>query len=47
MDIWMGDDPLPSCYMCMDGNHKECLDLLWSDKYGLYACGCENPFHSN
>jgi hypothetical protein len=32
---------MPTCASCLDGHHSECPDLMWSDTFGLYACGCE------
>jgi len=47
MKLWLGDDLMPSCDECMSGHHNKCLDLLWLEEYGLFACGCENSFHTN
>lgn len=32
---------MPTCPSCLDGRHATCPDLMWSDTFGLYACGCE------
>jgi hypothetical protein len=45
-ELWDSDDPMPSCEPCMNGEHDECLDLLFSEKYGMYACGCTNEYHN-
>lgn len=45
-DLWE-EDQMPSCEPCMDGKHKKCLDLLFSDKYGIFACGCDNKMHED
>ncbi len=44
-DLWLGDDPMPSCGPCMDGNHTACPDLMTTPPYGIHACGCGNPMH--
>lgn len=43
--LWEDDEQMPSCEACMDGEHNDCADLLFSDKYGLFACGCTNQMH--
>lgn len=44
-ELWLEDDQMPSCDRCMNGDHPGCVDLMWSEKYGTFACGCENPAH--
>jgi len=44
-ELWMGDDQMPSCNPCLDGQHDKCLDLIFNDKYGTFACGCGNAVH--
>jgi len=43
LEIWDSDDQMPSCGRCMAGDHAACEDVLWSEKYGLFGCGCSNP----
>lgn len=44
-ELWEGDDQMPSCQTCLDGDHARCQDLLWDDRYGMHACGCRNEAH--
>ena len=42
-ELWEGDDQMPSCGPCLDGNHAACRDLIETPPYGVHACGCTNP----
>jgi hypothetical protein len=43
--LWMSDDPMPSCDPCQMGGHAGCPDLIETPPWGLHACGCIDPCH--